>query len=143
MNKKNSVPKWFWIVTCIALIWNLLGVYFFIQQLTMTQETLNSLPENQQLLYETMPSWVNIAFAMAVLGGTAGCIGLLLRQSWCIPLFIVSLIGILTQMYYSFFISNSYEVFGPGGLIMPVMIMIIALFLIFFSRMAKGRKWIE
>lgn len=76
MTKKKSIPIWFWIVTIIALIWNLTGVMQFILQVSMTSQDLAILPEDQQALYAVMPSWVNIAFALAVFGGTLGCIAL-------------------------------------------------------------------
>lgn len=143
MTEQKLIPTWFWIIAVLALIWNLLGVMAFFGQVMMTPETLAALPEDQRSIYESMPSWVNIAFALAVFGGTLGCIALLLKKSWAIPLFIISLVGIIAQMYHSFFISNSYEVFGPGGLIMPVMVILIGIFLVWFSKKSTVNGWVS
>ncbi len=139
----NKPPTWFWIVGVIALIWNLMGVFAYIAQVTMSPETLQALPENERVLYESTPAWATGAFAIAVWSGALGCILLLLRRKWATTILIISLIGISVQMYHAFFIGNSIEVFGPGGLVMPVMIIAIAFFLVSFSRKATANGWLK
>ena len=70
-------PKWFWIVSSILLVWNLMGVMAFFQQMAVTAEQIAAMPEAEQLLYNSIPIWATIAFAFAVFGGTLGCVGLL------------------------------------------------------------------
>jgi len=41
-------------------------------------------------------------------------------------------------MSHAFFMTNSIEVYGPGGLIMPVMVLAIGAYLIYFSRNATA-----
>lgn len=142
MTERISAPIWFWIVTIIALFWNLFGVLQFAFQVTMSPEDLAAYPEDQQTIYKFMPSWVNIAFALGVFGGVFGCIALLMRKSWAIPMFIVSLIGVMAQMYYIFFMSNSYEIFGPNGLILPITVIVVAILLLGLAKMAKAKSWI-
>lgn len=135
-------PVWFWIVSALALLWNFAGAGAYLQHAYMTIEDLSELPQAERLLYESQPSWVTAAFAIAVWGGTLGCIALLLRKKWAKPVLLISLIGVLAQMAHSFFISNSFEVYGPGGMIMPIMVIIISIFLVFFARKATDRYWI-
>ena len=47
---------------------------------------------------------------------------------------IISFIGILAQMSYNFFISKSMEVYGPGEMIMPVMVIVVGVFLVWYSK---------
>ena len=143
MSEKVSLPVWFWIVAVIALVWNLMGVMNFIGQVTMSPEALATLPENQQTYIQTVPSWAVSAFAIAVFGGTLGCILLLLRKKLAIILLTISLIGILVQMFHAFFISDSTDDFGPGGFIMPIMIIVIGILLVWFSKSAKSKGWIS
>lgn len=140
----NSIkpPIWFWIVTIITLLWNLMGVMAYIMHVTMSPEAMQALPEAERNLYETTPAWATFAFAIAVWGGALGCLLLILRKALSIPVLLVSLVGILVQLYHAFFISNSIEVFGPGGMIMPIMIVLIALFLVWFARNARTKNWI-
>ena len=44
-----------------------------------------------------MGAWVTGAFAIAVFGGTLGCIGLLMLKSWSKLLLLISLLGVLAQ----------------------------------------------
>ena len=53
----------------------------------------------------------------------------------------LSLAGVLVQMFHSFFMSKSFEVFGPGGLVMPIMVIIIAIYLVALAAKAKNNRW--
>jgi hypothetical protein len=64
-----------------------------------------------------------------------------MRKRICYPLFVVSLVAVLVQMFHSFFISNSYEVYGPGGTVMPLMVIIIAFLLVAFSIKGRNNNW--
>ena len=144
MTTTSNKPKtWFWIVSVLALVWNLMGIMAYISQVTMSPETLQALPENQRAHYDSMPLWATIAFTIAVWGGTVGCILLLLRRKLSTPILILSLVAILVQMYHSFFVSNSFEVFGPGGLIMPIMIVVIGIWLVWLSRKSTANGWMK
>jgi hypothetical protein len=143
MSEDNVKPpqSFFWIAG-VTLVWNLLGVGAYVAQVTMSPDALNALPEAERVLYENVPSWATAAFAIAVNGGALGCFLLLLRRSLAIPILIASLAGVIVQMYHSLFIANSIEVYGPGGMIMPVMVVIVAAFLIWYSMSAKKKTWI-
>ena len=141
--QSQSVPGWFRIVAGLALVWNLLGVMAYIQQVYMSPEALATLPEAQRDLMESTPAWATAAFAIAVHGGALGCLALLLRKAWAIPLLITSLAAITVQMIYAFFISNSFEVFGPGGMIMPAIVIVVAVYLVWMSRSARTKGWIS
>lgn len=97
----------------------------------------------ERLLFETQPAWATAAFAIAVWGGALGCIALLLRKKWARPVFLISLMGIVVQMIYALFISNSFEVYGPGAVAMPIMVILIGIFLVFFAGKAQKKNWIS
>lgn len=144
MSQSNSgAPKWFLIVGIVALVWNLLGVFAYIMQQTMSPEDIAALSDAERTLRETTPAWASAAFAIAVHGGALGCLALVFKKSWALPLLVLSLAAVLVQMVHAFFISNSIEVFGPGGMIMPVMILVIAVYLVFLARSAKEKGWIS
>ena len=109
----------------------------------MSDAALAALPEGERLLYETIPLWATSAFAVAVNGSALGCILLLFKKSWAYPVLFVSLLGVLVQMVHSFFIANSMEVYGPGGLVMPVMVLLVSMYLLWFCRNAWQNGWIS
>jgi len=135
----GSLPKSFYWIAAVALIWNLLGVGAYLSQVTMSPEALNALPEAERALYENVPAWATAAFAIAVFGGAVGCLLLLLKKALATPVLIASLLGVVVQMYHAFFVANSIEVYGPGGMIMPTMVIVIAVFLVWYSMSAKKR----
>lgn len=138
----NKPTRWFWILAIAALVWNLLGVMAYVMQVSMTEEALALLPEDQRVLYETVPAWATAAFAIAVFAGAVGCIALLLRKSWATPLFVLSLAGVLVQMFHSFFLSDALEVYGASGMVMPILVLVIAVWLVGFSRSAAAKGWL-
>ncbi len=137
----NTIPSWFKIVAVVALVWNLLGVMAFVGQMMMTPEMVAELPQAEQDLYATTPIWATAAFAVAVFAGALGSLALLLKKSLCYQLFVASFVGVIVQMFHSFFISNSFEVYGPGGMIMPVMVIVIAFVLVRFAAKGINNKW--
>lgn len=141
--KSSKIPTWFWIVAGLALVWNLLGAFAYIGQMTTTAEALAALPPAERALYENYPSWAAAAFAIAVFGGTLGCILLLLKKKLATPVFTASFIGVAVQMIHSFFIANSIAVYGPGAAAMPAMIVIIAGALIWHAKRSTSLGWLR
>ena len=140
----TTVPKWFWIVSVVLLLWNLMGLAVFGIMMSMIGNaeamTAANLNDEQQALINATPSWVNIAFAVAVIFGVLGCIALLLRRKFAITLFVISLLGVLAQNTYVFFMSNSVELMGVG--LAPIVILI-AILLIPFSMFCAGKGWLR
>ncbi|MDG1161715.1 MAG: hypothetical protein P8M76_06515 [Flavobacteriaceae bacterium] len=133
----------FWIISSMALVWNLMGVFNYLTQAFMTNEVLASLPKDQQLLYEDVPAWVTAAFATAVFSGTLGALLLLLKKKIASTFFILSFIGIIIQMTYGLLISENTNGYGPLGLIMPLMIIAIGGYLIWYSKKAAEHRWLS
>ena len=142
-NQKTALPKWFWVIAIIALLWNLMGVFSFFQHVFISDEALNALPPAEQDLYNSYPLWTKIAFAFAVFGGVIGSIGLVARKKWAKPAFILSLLGIIPQMSHSLFFTNSRDVYGPGTEVMPVSIILVAVFLLWFATFGIRKDWLN
>uniref|UniRef100_UPI0040483491 hypothetical protein n=1 Tax=Polaribacter sp. TaxID=1920175 RepID=UPI0040483491 len=135
MNSTTNKPTTaFWVIGVIALVWNVMGVMAYLAQAYMTDDVLATLPEAEQALYQNIPAWATAAFAIAVFGGSLGCILLLMKKKLAKTVFSISLLGILVQMYYNLFQSNAMEVYGPGGMVMPILVLVIGAFLIWYSQ---------
>lgn len=136
-----AIPSWFNVAAILALVWNLLGVMAFVGQMMMTPEMIAALPQAEQDLYANTPIWALAAFAVAVFAGALGSLALLMKKNICYPLFVASFIGVIVQMFHSFFMSNSFEVHGPGKMVMPIMVIIIAFVLVRFAVKGINNKW--
>lgn len=133
-------PTSFWIIGGVALVWNLIGLMLYYMQVSATPETLAAVySEAEYEFLVSIPIWATTAHAIAVTAGVLGCILLLMRNAWAMPVFIVSLIGILVQDIYSFVIANGIEVWGVGVIILPIVVLVIAIGLVFYSRSAKDQ----
>lgn len=139
----NAVPKSFWAIAVPALLWNLLGVGAYVSQMNLTEEALMALPEAERMLFTNVPAWATSAFAIAVNGGALGCLLLILRRSWAVLVLVISLLGVIVQMFHSIFIARSIEVYGPGGMIMPIMVMGISIYLVWYAMQARTKGWIH
>lgn len=133
----------FWVISIIALVWNAMGVNQYIQQAYMTDAFKAMYNEEQLEMITSSPSWVTAVFALAVFGGIFGSIALLLRKKIARILFIISLIGILAQMYHNLFVIDSVALFGSEAVIMPIMILVFAVFLLWYSKFADKKNWLS
>ena len=128
----------FWVVGILATIWNILGVGAYLGNAFATEEAMAAMPQADQDYVNNMPAWVTAAFAVAVWFGLAACIGLLMRKKWAVPLFMLSLLGILVQQIYNFFIQDYIELAG-SALIMPVVVILVSIFLVWYSKDARKK----
>ena len=136
---RSKPPVWYWLVSVIGLLWYLMDFSAFYMRVF----SLNSLPELQQSLYTTMPAWVNVVFALEVFGGLLGCIGLLLRKRWSLLLLCVSLLGVMAQSIYVWFLSDAVTVMGNAAVVMPLVAIVIASVLIVVCRHAIASRWLH
>ena len=137
-------PSAFWIIGGVALVWNLIGGMLFYMQVSSSDEVLKAAYGEAEYEYlSNIPTWVTTAYGIAVITGIVGCILLLMRKTLAIPVFAVSLIAIIAQDTYSFFLSNATEVFGTGVIVIPTVVLIISIGLVFYSRSSKDRGWLD
>ncbi|MEQ8624228.1 MAG: hypothetical protein RJQ00_05220 [Vicingaceae bacterium] len=120
-----------------------MGVSAYLTQAYTTPEMLEALPELERDLVNSTPAWVTAAFAVAVWGGALGCLLLLLRKSIAHLILMISLLGIVVQMSWVFFVSNSVAVYGPGQSVMPIMVIAVGILLILLASKAKSRNWVS
>ena len=138
MNKTSIRPSInFFIISSLALIWNLIGVLAYLAQTFMGEKTLASLSKDEFHYFSNMPAWVTAAFATAVFAGVFGSIGLLIKKKIANLLFFISIVSLLAHQVYNFFIQD-YITFGGVELILPISTTVIAFFLLWYSyKMSK------
>lgn len=141
-NSTNKPTTTFWVISILALLWNIMGVVAYLGQAYMTDEILGALPEAEQAYYNNIPAWVTAAFAIAVFTGALGCLALVLRKKWAKSLFILSLLAVLVQFIFNFFMQDYMEVTGTNS-IQPIIVIAIAIFLIWYSKKSEEKGWIS
>lgn len=135
MSENSKKPKaLFWVISAIALIWNLMGVSVYLMQAYQTDSFKEMYTPEQLEVITNAPSWAVGAFAIAVFGGALGSLLMLLRKRLANIVLSLSFIGIIVQFIYNFFIANSMEVYGPGAIIMPLLTIAFGLFLVIYTK---------
>ncbi len=130
----GAAGRRYWIVSGVALLWNLMGVAAYLVDVSLTAEDLAAMPDAERALYASMPAWVTGAYAIAVFGGTLGCIGLLLRKAWAMPVFVASLVAVLLQFGYTLLLMDTIAVKGAAVVALPIFIILIAAYLVWFAQ---------
>jgi ABC-type xylose transport system permease subunit len=131
------------VISVVALLWYLMDTSAFFMRVLMTEEAIKAMPENQQHLYRDMPLWVNIVFACEVFGGTLGCIALLLRKKWALPLFVISILGTLAQTSNIWFLTDAVSAMGAPAVMMPIVAIIIGTAMIWLAKSATSKGWLR
>ncbi len=141
MNDKTvgGVHWSFWLIGAVALIWNVVGVINFFAQ--MNPDVLAAYRESERAIIEGRPAWATGAFAIAVFGGAFGCVLLLLRKSAAYYLFIGSLLGVIVTMTHTLGIGIDFGLGEILGIIL--MPLVVAVFLIWYSKQAESKGWIS
>ena len=138
-NTSSTKPSvWFWIISVLALLWNAMGVGAYLFRAYATDEMVAELTDVQKLEFSVhYPSWVTAVFAFAVFGGLLGCLALLLRKKMAYTLFIISAVAAIAMHAYIFM---NVEL---QSLVMPVMVIIVCIILVFFSKNSIAKDWLR
>lgn len=139
----TKTPLWFWLIGLLALVWNLAGLLAFGVHMMITPDMLAQLPPEHARLYTEAPEWLDAAFGIAVVGGFLASIMLLARNLFAVVLFSLSLLGVLAQNSYSFFMSDTFEVLGPNAMVMPLVVTALSVGLMLYSIAMKNQGWLR
>jgi len=135
----GSVHWSFWLIGAVMLIWNVMGcINFFVQ---MNPDVLAAYRESERAIVEGRPTWATGAFAIAVFGGALGCLLLLLRKSAAYYLFIASLFGVIVTMAHTLGVGIDFGLGEILGIIL--MPLVVAAFLIWYSKQAASKGWVS
>ncbi len=140
---RSTPPRWFLVVSIVALVWTLLGLLSFIMDPLTSEAALAEMTEVQREIFESRPTWLFVVYGISVLSGLAGAIGLLMRRGWAVPAFAVSLAFIVIQFGYVLFGLNALGLLGPlETLPLPLVILTFGVLLLWLSLHARREGWI-
>jgi hypothetical protein len=128
----------FWVIAIVTLIWNLMGVMNYFAQ--MSPDIIEAYQDSERTIIVGRPAWATAAFAIAVFGGSLGSILLLLRKSSAYYLFIASLLGVIVTMIHTLGVGINFGLGEILGIIL--MPLLVAVFLIWYSKHTQSKGWI-
>lgn len=138
-NNNKGIHWSFWLIGVVTLIWNVMGSINFLLQ--MNPEMHTAYRETERLIIEGRPVWATIGFALAVFGGAIGSLLLLLKKSVAYYLFIISLLGVVITMAHTLNLGIDFSAGELLGIIL--MPMMVAVFLIWYSKLTESKGWLS
>lgn len=139
----RPVPGWFWAVAVLALLFEAFGCYAYLTDVSRSAEEVARLPVDQRSLMEATPWWIYFAYAVAVWGGLAGTILLLMRRRHAQVLLLVSLIAVIVQFGGVLLVPELRDDTPPDAFTIPIVVTVIAYGIWHFSRHARRRGWLR
>jgi hypothetical protein len=137
----NTAPRWLLWASIVLLLWNVAGLGAFVIQSEMSAEMIAALPPAQRDLWNAMPVWDWIAYAVAVNAGSIGAIGLLARKRWAVPLFALCIIGVIVQFSYPFLIARAITSLAMAAF--PIFILVMAVVQWGLARNWRAKGWLN
>jgi hypothetical protein len=137
--ERSRAPWHLWLVGILSLLWNAIGAFDYLASQMRLDFYMSQFSEEQLAYFYGFPAWAVATWAFGVWGGFFGSAALLLRRSWAVWLFGLSLAGMAVNTVYTFGMSEGLEIMGTGGAIFMGVIWIIAILLFFYAR-AQAKK---
>ena len=136
---RPKTPIHLWIVGVLALLWNFMGVFDYLATQFKIESYMSAFTEEQLDYFYGFPSWAVAGWALAVWIGLAGTVGLLLRRKWSFVAFSISLAGLALSSLYTLVLTNGLEIMGSTATVMTVIIWVVSIFLVWYSRQQANR----
>jgi len=136
----QPAPKWFLPTAIVALLWNLVGCAAYLSDVMLTPEDIAKLSAAQQAMYAARPGWSVAATAVAVWVGAIGCVGLILKKRWAVPMFAVSLAALIVQDVSMFAMAGAAA--DSTAVVLQGMVLLIAVGLLLLARKATAERWL-
>ena len=137
---KPVTPWWFWLASVLFVIWNAGGAYDYLMIHTDNPAYLakaaEAAPEAVAYLDE-MPAWRVVLWALAVWGGFAGSVLLLLRRDLAVGAYLVSLAGLGGGLLADMTVLGIADMYGGAQLVMTGAILVGAVVQLWFARFAR------
>ncbi len=132
---KAKLPTWFWIIAVLGLAWNVFGAVQFIASVRATEADLlaQGMTPAQASVMLGYPVWMTVMFAVGVFGGVVGCVLLLLRSAWAVPVFLASLVGYIL-LYIGDIVHGVFAALGTPQIAVLTLVVLIAAGLLWAAR---------
>jgi len=123
-------PGWlFWLVAVISLVWNGYGAVDYTMSHLQGEAWYRQMGMSDAVIAHmaSYPTWMHAVWAIGVWGSALGAVLLMLRSKWAFHAFAVSILGALGNFAYT--MANP----GPMDLVMPMVIVVICAFFIWYA----------
>lgn len=136
-------PRWFVLVTAALLLWALAGVASFAAHVLVGEQMAAAQGDWDLRFYRALPAWFAWDYAAATVASLAGAIALWRRSRHALPLYLVSLAGVMIQFGYVFLATDLLAHKGAAATLpFPAFIALMGVVQVALARLAVRRAWI-
>lgn len=137
-----KTPWHLWVVGVIAVLFNAIGAFDYVMNLVQGASYLASagMTPAQIAHYQEMPIWMRVVWAVGVWGAMLGSVLILLRKKLAFTVFAVSLAAFLVSLIYTYVLTSGGEIMGGQMAITNVVITVLLLFFMWYSRLMTKRS---
>jgi uncharacterized membrane protein YhdT len=124
MTDRVKTPWHLWVVGVVAVAWNAFGCWDYTMTHLKGEAHLRAfgMTDAQIAYFDAMPAWTHATWAIGVWGGLLGAVLLLLRRRWALHAFVLSFLGFVGGLIYSYGLSDASAVMGPNAWMMNALI---------------------
>ena len=137
---QSPPPRWFTFAAIAALLFELAGCGIFAMQMAVDPDAL---PLDQRAMWDAAPSWMLVAYGVAVAAGLAGAVLLVMRRRMASPLLLLSLVAILVQFSALLVVPQLRNLTTSDDLFLPFVIIVVSYTIWHFARTARRRGWLR
>lgn len=137
----------FWIISSILLIWGLAyACLVFFSFFFSTPEDTAALVANGTIKQEyadyiaRIPTWVVGTSVLAAITRLFAAVGLLLRRSWSVVLYGISLLCVTIIMFRAFVLADVARVIRPSQVGVEIVFMALSIFAVWYSATQHSNK---
>jgi hypothetical protein len=138
----SVAPKWFLPVVIIALLWNLMGCAAYLSDALLSAADIAKMSDAEKAMLAARPVWAVGATAVAVWLGALGCLALILRKGWAVPLLWLSLLGVIAQDVWLFALAPDTGLVNGAVYGLQGLVLVIAVALAWLASKAKASGWL-
>ncbi len=142
----ERAPMHLWVVGGLGALWNAFGAYDYVMTRMRDTDYLASMmpnvdPQATLAWVDGFPIWAQFGWGLGVWMGLLGCIMLLMRHRWSVPVLGLSLIGAILGLGYQIVAAPPLP--GAEGdtmmMVMPFVIIAVAVGLFLYSRAMSNK----
>lgn len=140
MESTNKPPLSFWIIACLAMVWNFIEYYISSYEMKVMEENVTK-AELQDI--ESVSTFFITVFLVGLFAELLGSFALLMRKKIAVVLYATaSFAMVIAEVYWMFHINFSTSS-AFLSVTLPFFVMLIAVLLFLYARYAKDKGWIS
>ncbi len=141
--ERVAAPRWFTIVAVVLLIWGLAGCWSFVEHIRFGSVGIETASDYDRRFYLALPEWLNLVYAVSVLGGLLGSVALIARSRLAIGFYGASLMAVVVQFGWVFLATDLIAAKGAAATVpFPLLIGVVAAVQLWLARRARRHGWI-